>query len=39
MSGANSGGVENFFERLTIAIEKEDLEQKVIRHHQKSLII
>ena len=36
MSGANSGGAENFFERLTIAIEKEDLEQKVIiRHHQK----
>ena len=36
MSGANSGGAENFFERLAIAIEKEDLEQRVIiRHHQK----
>jgi len=36
MSGANSGGAESFFERLAVAIEKEDLEQKVIiRYHKK----
>ena len=36
MSGANSGGAENFFERLAIAFEKESLVQKVIiRYHKE----
>ena len=36
MSGANSGGAENFFERLAIAFEKESLQQKVIiRYHKE----
>ena len=34
MSGAKTGGAERFFERLVIAIEKENIEQKVIiKHH------
>ena len=36
MSGANSGGAENFFERLAIAFENESLVQKVIiRYHKE----